>query len=361
MSNSFLVLFFKKERFPVALCDPRPDGASLMRLTWMLPMRAWPAALLIATALFWPPRAGAQEPQVAAPASGPPRPASSQNASSAVEPVTAPPAIAPQSALSTPELPLRAGVVPADPPFVVRDRGDQLSGFSVALFRAIAARLKRDVTFSEAPLPALQSALAAGHLDVLPGPIPATPEHAADLLFTEGYIWEEDQFGSRAGATINSLADLRGKRLAVQTDSEYAGWADRNRSRVGFTTLAVPTLSAVFEAVRDGRADASLSDSAALRGAVARTPQHGPALSGGLSLPETRTQMAIAVAQDSVDLRDEIDDALRCLKLDGTVAKLSAAWFGGSPGPEDLENMVIPGDGVPGLSGYDPKPRKSHC
>jgi polar amino acid transport system substrate-binding protein len=267
----------------------------------------------------------------------------------------------PRSTAPGTEPPLRAGVVPADPPFVVRDRSGQLSGFSVALFRAVAARLKRDLTFTESPLPALQSALAAGHLDVLPGPIPATPEHAADLLFTEGYIWEEDQFGSRAGATITRLAELRGKRLAVQADSEYAGWAERNRSRIGFTVLPEPTLSAVFEDVLDFHADASLSDSAALRGAVARTPQHGPGLSGGLSLPETRTQMAMAVAQDAVDLRDEIDDALRCLKLDGTVAKLSAAWFGGIPGPEDLENMIIPGDGVPGLSGYDPKPRKTHC
>ncbi len=259
------------------------------------------------------------------------------------------------------EPPLRAGVVPADPPFVLRDKAGKLTGFSVALFRAIAARMKRDVTFTEAPLPALQGSLIAGQLDVLPGPVPATPERAADLLFTEGYVWEEDQFGSRTGTAIVSLADLHGKRLAVQADSEYAGWAERNAGRDGFIAVNLPTLSAVFDAVREGKADVSLSDSAALRGVVAHAPRGAPGLAAGLSLPETRTHMAIAVAVDAVDLRDEIEDALRCMKQDGTVAKLSATWFGSVPGPEDLENMVMPGYGVPGLSGYDPKPPKTHC
>jgi polar amino acid transport system substrate-binding protein len=60
-------------------------------------------------------------------------------------------------------------------------------------------------------------------------------------------------------------------------------------------------------------------------------------------------------------LRDEIEDALTCLKLDGTVARLSKTWIGSEPDQEDLQRMVVPGTGVPGLSGYDPKPRKTHC
>ena len=60
-------------------------------------------------------------------------------------------------------------------------------------------------------------------------------------------------------------------------------------------------------------------------------------------------------------VRDEIEEALRCLKQDGTVARLAKTWLGTTPGPEDLENLVIPGYGVPGLAGYDPKPHKPRC
>jgi len=255
------------------------------------------------------------------------------------------------------EPPLRAGVVPDTPPFVQNDAAGQPGGFSVALFKAIAAEMKRDIVFTEAPMPALTAALTSGKLDLLAGPILATPEKASELLFVEGYVWSEYQFGSRPGAKLDALGDLRGKRLAVENDSEYAGWADRQQAKLGFTVVKLPTLAAVFDAVRQGQADASLTASPSLRAAGA-----GPdAVQAGFSLPETRTHVSAAVAETGVELRDEIEDALRCLKQNGTVAKLSAQWLGAQPGPEDLENMVVPGYGVPDLAGFDPKPRKSHC
>jgi polar amino acid transport system substrate-binding protein len=291
-------------------------------------MRAWLAALLLAAA---------------------PLAAAGPTAASAATPPVAP------------EPTLRVGFVPSAPPFVVRDPHGNLTGFSVALFDAIAARLKRSAIFTEAPLPELIEQLADGKLDVLPGPIPATPDRAAEMLFTEGYVWSEDQFATREGTPLTALSGLHGMRLAVQAGSEYAEWAARNTDRLGFAILSEATVPKVFDAVRLGTADASLTDSVALRGALVFAPKDGAQLAPALSLPETRTHMAMAVGVDEVDLRDEIEDALRCLKQDGTVAKLSSIWLGATPGPEDLENLLTPGYGVPGLSGYDPKPRKVHC
>jgi polar amino acid transport system substrate-binding protein len=252
---------------------------------------------------------------------------------------------------------LRAGIVPGSPPFVVTGRDGQPAGFTVELFRAIAARLKRPVIFTQAPLPELRSDLGAGKLDVLAGPIQATPERSADLLFTEGYIWSEYQFGTRHGQGIASPAALRGKRLAVQVGTEYAEWAELNAPKYGFAVEKLPTLAQVLAAVRSGAADACLSDSPGLDAAA----HDQDSLEASLALPETRVQDAAAVARTEVELRDEIEDALTCLKQDGTVARLSKAWFGEEPDQEDLQRMVVPGYGVPGLSGYDPKPRKTHC
>jgi polar amino acid transport system substrate-binding protein len=254
------------------------------------------------------------------------------------------------------ETTLRAGVVADMPPFVETDSAGQLTGFSVALFRAIAAEMKRDITFTVGTLPQLVEGLDAGKLDVLPGPIPATPERASEMLFIEGYVWTEYQFGSRPGEVVAGLDNLRGKRLAVEADSEYAGWAERQAAKLGFTMVPEPNLAAVFEAVRHGQADASLSGSASLRAAAT-----AGGLQAGLSLAETKAHDSPAVAETNVELRDEIEDALRCLKQNGAVARLSHQWLHTDAGPEDLENMVIPGYGVPDLAGFDPKPRKSHC
>ena len=60
-------------------------------------------------------------------------------------------------------------------------------------------------------------------------------------------------------------------------------------------------------------------------------------------------------------LRAELQDALDCMKKDGTIAKLVKKWFGKDPEPDDLAVVVTPGYGVPGMPGYDPTPHELHC
>jgi polar amino acid transport system substrate-binding protein len=203
----------------------------------------------------------------------------------------------------------------------------------------------------------LYRGLQQGTFDILPGPINATPDRAATVLLTEGYLWSEYQFGARAGEPVNALTDLRGRRLAVRSGSAYEEWGMRNAQRYGFTVLPAASSMAAAMAVVRHEADASLSGSPVQAYAAA----HEAAYAAGLSLPETRTHASAAVRKSDTELRDEVEDALRCLKQTGTVARLSRQWFGHEPDAEDLENLVVPGYGVPGLAGYDPKPHKTRC
>ncbi len=253
--------------------------------------------------------------------------------------------------------PLRAGVLDDAPPYILHGAHNELTGFTVELFRLIAARMGRDIVFSTAPMPALYHGLAHGDYDVLPGPVEATPERSGQMLLLQGYAWSEYSFGARASAHLAALADLRGKRLAVRAGSQYADWATRNAQRYGFTILPVGSSAAAAQAVLGGQADASLSGSPVQFYVAAHDAGFAPAF----SLPETRTHQSAAVRLSEPELRDEMEDALRCLKMNGTVARLSKKWFGRDPDAEDLENLVVPGYGVPGLAGYDPKSRKIHC
>ncbi len=253
--------------------------------------------------------------------------------------------------------PLRAGVLQDAAPYVVTGANGQLTGFTVELFRQIAARIHRPITFATAQQAALYDGLIHGTYDLLPGPIAATPERAGDMLLLEGYAWSEYQFGVRSDSRLAALEDLRGRRLAVRADSVYADWAARNAQRYGFTPVPQPSGAAAAQAVLDGRADASLSGSPVQFYMAA---QHANYLTA-LSLPETRVHESAAVRRSEAELRDELEDALRCLKIDGTVSRLSKQWFGRDPDAEDLENLVVPGYGVPGLAGYDPKPPKTRC
>ncbi len=60
-------------------------------------------------------------------------------------------------------------------------------------------------------------------------------------------------------------------------------------------------------------------------------------------------------------LRNQIQDALDCMKQDGSLARLSEKWFGAAPSADALERTVTPGYGVPGMPGYDPTPHALSC
>jgi polar amino acid transport system substrate-binding protein len=255
------------------------------------------------------------------------------------------------------EPPLRAGVTDNGPPFVFKGPDNKLTGFVIELFTIIADRMQRGIVFTTAEQPALFDGLAHGAYDLLPGPINATPDRAAQMLLTEGYLWSEFQFGSSAAEPVARLEDLRGRRLSVRTGSIYADWAERNARHYGFTVLPTGSGLEAAQAVLAHEADASLSGSPV----QAYAEWHLKGFAAGLALPETRTHETAAVRSSDVELRDELEDALRCLKLNGTVARLSKKWLGHEPDAEDLENLVVPGYGVPGLAGYDPKPKKARC
>jgi len=255
------------------------------------------------------------------------------------------------------EPPLRACVPENAPPFVLKAPDGQLTGFVIELFRIIAERMQRGIVFTQATQPLLDEGLAHGTFDLLTGPINATPDRASEMLLTEGYLWSEFRFGSRAGEPVTRLEDLHGRRLAVRTGSLYAEWAERNARRYGFTVLPATSGVEAARAVLAHQADASLTGSPVQDYAA----WHEKGFVAGLALPETRTHESAATRRADVELRDEMEDALRCLKQNGTVARLSKKWLGHEPDAEDLENLVVPGYGVPGLAGYDPKPKKAHC
>ena len=72
--------------------------------------------------------------------------------------------------------------------------------------------------------------------------------------------------------------------------------------------------------------------------------------------------LALAVLPiNATEMRVQLENALECMKKDGTIARLSQQWFGVAPAADDAENTVFPGTGVPELPGYDPTPREPRC
>jgi polar amino acid transport system substrate-binding protein len=267
-------------------------------------------------------------------------------------------AAVPFRAPASAEPPLRVGLADQLPAYATQRPDGSATGFTAELFRAIAERLHRTPVFVPVEPDDVAAALDQRRVDLVAGPLPATPELAEAVLFTEGYLWSEDAFSTRAGAPpVRSPEDLRGRTLGVLRASPADAWATAHDDRYGFAVRREASLADLFAALRAGQVGAVLASSV---DTIAADPG-GHAIVVGHVLTGSRTQATAALRKGDTELRDDVEDALDCLKQDGTVARLSHAWLQREPGDEDLENMVVPGYGVPGLAGYDPRPHKPRC
>ncbi|MBE9605818.1 transporter substrate-binding domain-containing protein [Acetobacteraceae bacterium H6797] len=256
------------------------------------------------------------------------------------------------------QTPLRSAVDPNFPPHASVRLSGGLEGFQIDLAAEIGRVLKRPVSVDSGNFAGLIPAMNAGRYDFLVAPVTASAERAESMLFTEGYLFTALQFGLRRGSEpLKSAEDLRGKVLAVNKGSNYDGWAQANAAKYGFTALVLDNFTDATMAVMQGRAYAQLGGNTTIKFAASRNRQ----FVADLVLRETRSHWAIPVAKGNVELRNQLDAAIECLKQDGTLVKLSEKWFGEAPAEDDAERVVFPGYGVPGLPGYDPTPHAMNC
>ena len=254
--------------------------------------------------------------------------------------------------------PLRTAVDSSFPPHASVRLDGTLEGFQIDLANEIAKRLGRPITIDGANFAGLIPALNAGRYDFLAAPVTVTKERADSLLFTEGYLFTAFQFGIKRGtAPITSLADLKGKVLAVNRGSAYDVWAQANGAKNGIEVLVLDTFTDATMAVVQGRAYAQLGGNTAVKYASTRNRQYVP----DYVMEDTKAHWSIPVRKDNVAMRNSLEDAIECMKKDGTIAKMSEKWFGSPPAATDAEVTVFPGYGVPGLAGYDPTPHQLAC
>ncbi|MCC7273963.1 MAG: transporter substrate-binding domain-containing protein [Alphaproteobacteria bacterium] len=254
--------------------------------------------------------------------------------------------------------PLRTAVDGTFAPHAMPKMGGGVEGFQIDLFTEVARRMKREIQIDSASFSGLIPAMNAGRYDFLAAPVTATKERAESLLFTEGYLYTEYQFLIRKGSPpLTRLEDLKGKVVSVNKGSAYDGWARANAGKYGFEVQSFDTNPDAIQAVLAGRAYAILAGNTGNAWAAKRNPQ----LELSMPLTETRAHWSAPFRKDSAELRNQIEEVLECMKLDGTIVKLSEKWFGAAPAPDAAERTVFPGFGVPGLPGYDPTAHTPRC
>jgi polar amino acid transport system substrate-binding protein len=253
--------------------------------------------------------------------------------------------------------PLRTAVDGTFAPHAFPNLSGGYQGFNIDLANEIARRLKRNIIIDAAQFSGLIPALQAGTYDFLSAPTTVTKERAENLLFTEGYLNTDFQFLIRKGSPkVAKLEDLKGKTIAVNKGSAYDSWAREREGSIGWKVESFGTQTDAVQAVLVGRADANVAGDTVIAWAVKNNPQ--------LELSYryvTGLVWAAPLRKDSGEMRKSIENAIECMKLDNTIARMHEKWFGVAPEPGSAAVTVFPGYGVPDMPGYDPTAHTPAC
>jgi len=235
--------------------------------------------------------------------------------------------------------------------------GGGVQGFNIDLAREIAKRLNRPIEITATQFSGIIPGLNAGTYDFVAAPVTATKERAESMLFTEGYLDTDFRLVTRRGdAPITDLASLRGKTVSVNRGSAYEIWAKSMEATVGWTVEAFGTQTDAVQAVIAGRAVANVTAETVAAFAVKNNPQIKLDY-----LHKTGLVWAIPVRNGDTAMRDSIENAIECIKKDGTMATIFERWFGIKPRPDSAAATIFPGSGIPGMAGYVATPREPRC
>lgn len=220
---------------------------------------------------------------------------------------------------------LVVGFDPGQPPMGYTDESGNYVGFDIDLAKEAAKRLNMNVEFKPINWDTKQMELEVGNIDCIWNGF-TMEGREDDYTWSKPYMQNEQVFVVKKGSTIRTLADLAGKKLALQKESSASAALDKNKAFADTLAKAVLTdtnLNALLE-VKTGSVDAALLDST--------MAEYNITKQGGdyeiLEEPLSAENYGIGFKKGNTELRDKVQQAIDGMIADGTFAKISNEWFG---------------------------------
>ena len=220
------------------------------------------------------------------------------------------------------------------PPFSFHGKNFVWDGFDVQLMNEIGKRLGLQVNYVDIPFDGLTGALQLNQIDAAIAAISVTPERQAAVDFTSIYYVGEDGLLARQDSNlsqIRSVDDMAKMQIGVQRGSVYETWLTVSLVNTGKMPIgnlfAYTQISQALDDLKANRLHVVVMDYLPAQDAV---KQGGVKLVGhGLA----QQNYAIEVRKGSVSLRNNINQALAQMQMDGTVTKLAQQYLGVVPAP----------------------------
>lgn len=217
-------------------------------------------------------------------------------------------------------------------PFQYRDSGGKVVGFDVDMIGLVSKELGLKQTTVDVDWNQVTSGAAfkAKKCDLGMGGMTITPERQKAILISEPYFNATQAMLVKSAAPYKGLADLKGKKVGVQSDTTGAAYGNKNAKKYDFEVVTFDDSSIEANAVKSGRVDAAINDNGVWYDFAKQNPDTQVATEFN-----TGEKYGFAGLKDDANatkLMDKLNAAIAQAKQDGTYDKVAKKWFGKVPG-----------------------------
>ena len=212
------------------------------------------------------------------------------------------------------------------PPMGFRDENNDIAGFDIDVARVVDQKLGVEFVAQPIAWDSKELELASGNIDCIWNGLSITDERQASMAMTFPYLNNQMIFYAKEGSGIASLEDLAGKVVAVQNGS-YAEELLEDDADLTATFADVLGYDDYLTALMDlqaGGCDAVLVDQVV--GEYKIAGMGATDLVAAVVLADDN--YGVAFRKEDVALKDKVEEILKEMKADGSLAAISEKWFG---------------------------------
>ncbi|CAH0418321.1 transporter substrate-binding domain-containing protein [Periweissella ghanensis] len=208
-------------------------------------------------------------------------------------------------------------------PYSYRDNG-KLTGFEVELGQDIAKKIGVKPVFVPTKWDSLIAGLGSGRYDVILNNINKTPQRAKVYAFADPYIYSRYVLISRSDEKgLKTLASIKGKKLVEGTGTDNFNVA----TKYGATVVPNGDFPTALGLIRQDRVAATINSREAFL-AYAKSNPTSDLKYVDLSKTLAPTAVQPMLNKQSPKLLAKVSAAIKELRQDGTLTKLSEKYFG---------------------------------
>jgi len=218
------------------------------------------------------------------------------------------------------------GLDSAFPPMGFINDKNEIVGFDIDLAREVTSRMGVELKLQPIDWSSNILELNSGNIDCIWNGFSISEERKAEVNFTDAYMQNRQVVIVRGDSGINTLADMAGKTLCLQAGSSasdaLASNADFKASLKEVVELS-DNVTAFME-LEGKTSDAILMDEIVAAYYITQNAKDYKILDE--SLADEQYGVGFRLADQS--LRDEVNNQLKAMAADGTLAEISNTWFG---------------------------------